>query len=145
MSAFNDVLNKVIDLAEELNPYAEIIIGNTPPANGIAMFISSGNPNITDLEKGMVYSMHVMLNAKHTNQEIAFDTISDIHQNLTKTKSYPNEEEYQILNISTFTLPTLIDREENGSYIFGSTLNVEFYWRKNNGIIRNDSERISEL
>ena len=132
MSALNDVLNTVIDLAEETEPYSKIIIGNTPPTNGIAMFVSSGGADLTDLEKGMMYSLHIMANAKHTSQEIAFDALCEIHKQLTKTKTYPNEEEYQITDISTFSAPTLIAREENGSYVFGSTLNVQFYWRVNN-------------
>lgn len=129
MSVINDVLNTVIDLAEETMPYADIIIGNTPPTNGLAMFVSSGGADLTDLNKGMIYSLHVMANAKHTNQETAFDALCGIHEHLTKTKSYPNETDYQITDISTFSAPTLIGREENGDYVFGSTLNVQFYWR----------------
>ena len=101
MSTLNDVLNSVIDLAEETEPYSDIIIGNTPPTNGIAMFISSGGADTTDLEKGMIYSLHVMCNAKHTEQDTAFDALSDIHKHLTKTIVYPNDEEYQITDIST--------------------------------------------
>ena len=129
MSTINDVLNDVIDLAEQTIPYQKIIIGNTPPTNGISMFISSGSPTLTDLEKGMIVSLHVMCNAKHRNQEEAFDALSDIHKHLTKKTSYPNETDYQITNISTVSYPNLLLREENGEYVFGSTLNVEFYWR----------------
>ncbi len=129
MSDFNDILNTVIDLAEETNPYANIIIGNTPPTNGISMIISSGSPYLTDLQKGMLYSLNIMLNAKHTNQDTAFDTLSNIHKYLTKKTSYPNQENYQITDISTFSTPSLLLREENGDFVFGSTLNIQFYWR----------------
>lgn len=131
----NAIINDIIDMAEEgTDLYANIIIGNTPPTDGISAFVSSGMPELTDLEKGMIMSMHVMVNAKHRNQDTAFDALYKIHKRLTKTKVYPNKEEYQIANIETITLPSLLLREENGSYVFGSTLNIEFYWRKNNGI-----------
>ena len=142
----NEIINDVIDMAEEgTDLYENIIIGNTPPTDGISVFVSSGMPELTDLEKGMIMSMNVMCNAKHRNQDMAFDALYKIHKRLTKTKNYPNREEYQIANIETITLPNLLLREENGSYVFGSTLNVKFYWRKDNGTRKHNSKFSSQL
>lgn len=130
----NDIINDVIDMAEDgTDLYTNIIIGNTPPTDGISVFISSGMPELTDLEKGMIVSVNMMCNAKHRSQDAAFDALYKIHKRLTKTKDYPNREEYQIANIETITLPNLLTREDNGSYVFGSTLNIKFYWRKEDG------------
>ena len=127
---FDEILNDIIDMAEENTElYTNIILGNTPPTDGISMFVSSGMPDLTDLEKGMIVSMNVMANAKHRSQDEAYNALYKIHNRLTKTKNYPNREKYQITNVSTVTYPNLIHREQNGDYIYGSTLNVNFYWR----------------
>lgn len=134
MSDLNSLLLSVIDFAQgTIAYYADanypIIIGNTPPTNGVSMFVSSGSANITNLDKGMLASIHIMANSKHTNQEMAFDMLSHIHKCLTKARAYRNTENYQITDIATFSYPSLIAREDNGSYVFGSTLEVRFYWR----------------
>ena len=127
---FDEILNDIIDMAEDQTElYTNIILGNTPPTDGIAMFVSSGMPDITDLEKGMIVSMNVMCNAKHRSQDEAYNALYKIHDRLTKTKNYPNKDKYQITNVSTVTYPNLLLREQNGEYIYGSTLNVNFYWR----------------
>lgn len=129
MSTFNDVLIQVIEMAEQTNPYATIVIDTTPPFNGIAMGYSTGSPSDTHFDKGMIISQNIMVNAKHTDKEVAFDTVARIHAYLTKLLKYPNNDDFQIINISTVTIPTLIDREDNKSYIIGSTIQVDYYWR----------------
>lgn len=129
-STFNNILNDVIDMAEATNPYAKITIGSNPPKNGIAMALSSGFPELTDFEKGMIVRHSVLLNGKHKSQDKVYDALCNIHEALTRRTSYSNNNDYQIMDISTTTYPTLIDREENGQYIYGSTLEVKFYWKK---------------
>ena len=129
MSTFKDVLNTVIELAEQTNPYSLIVTDTTPPFNGIAIGNSTGSPADTHLNKGIIFSQNVMVNAKNIDKEIAFDTVANIHAHLTKTKNYPTDKEFQIINISTVVGPTLIDREDNKSYIIGSTIQVDYYWR----------------
>ena len=129
-STFNNILNDVIDMAEETKPYSKISIGSNPPKNGLAMILSTGFPELTDFEKGLIGRHSILLNGKHSKQDKVYDAICKIHEALTRIKKYPNNDVYQILDISSTTYPTLIDREDNGQYIYGSALEVKFYWKK---------------
>ena len=130
MTVFSNIIDQLIDMAEVTKPYSQIVIGSTPPLNGLCMIQSANYPDITDLEKGIVVSLNVMLNGKHANQRIVYDTLISIHDELTRRKDYPNNNDYQIVNIATVSYPQLIDREDNKQYIYGSTLQVYFYWKK---------------
>lgn len=158
MSVINDVLLAVIDMAEsiydgptgeaiqdstegedhtepnegdtESGLYAPILIGALPADNGICCTITGGWPEATFIDKGMSYELSLVLNGKHESQQIVSDTLNDIHQALTQTKTYPQTDAYQITNIETTASPSYIEREENKQYLYGSSLKVRFYYRK---------------
>ncbi len=152
MSVINDVLLAVIDMAEsiydepeqtgeatqestdtepeESGLYAPILIGALPADNGICCTIAGGWPEATFIDKGMSYELSLVLNGKHQSQQVVSDTLNDIHQALTQTKTYPQTDAYQITNIETTASPSYIEREENKQYLYGSSLKVRFYFRK---------------
>lgn len=129
MSAINNVLLAVIDMASTANPYAPITIGAMPADNGIACSISTGAPDSTFMTKGMAYQFTMVLNAKNSSQQLALDTLNEIHRILTQTKFYPSTVEYQITNIDTVSTPSYIGREENKQYLYGSSLRVRFFYK----------------
>lgn len=130
MSVINDVLVAVINMANAVNPYGQIVIGALPPDNGLSMTISAGAPDTTFMTKGMAYELDVVLNGKHTSQQTVSDTLNDIHQLLTQTKTYPATDEWQITNISTAGSPSYLDREQNKQWLYGSGLTIKFYYKK---------------
>ena len=115
---------------EESGLYAPILIGALPADNGICCTIAGGWPEATFIDKGMSYELSLVLNGKHANQQTVADTLNDIHQALTQTKTYPQTDAYQITNIETTASPSYIEREENKQYLYGSSLKVRFYYRK---------------
>ena len=130
MSTFKDVLETTINMVESaVDLYSNITIDTTPPFNGICMGNSTGYPIDTHFNKGMILSQNIMVNAKHIDKELAFDTVSNIHAYLTKLKDYPITDDFQIINIATVTTPMLIDIEDNKSYIIGSTISVDYYFK----------------
>lgn len=130
MSVYNDVLNAVVDLAQQAKPYANILIGPMPPDNGISIAWSSGNLN-TFLNKKAAVSMSAVLNCKNSDQELAADTLGRIHVFLNMRKDYPSTDNFQITNIETIAAPTYLGREENNQWLYGSSLEVKFYLRGN--------------
>lgn len=115
---------------EESGLYAPILIGALPADNGICCTITGGWPEATFIDKGMSYELSLVLNGKHESQQVVSDTLNDIHQALTQTKTYPQTDAYQITNIETTASPSYIEREENKQYLYGSSLKVRFYYRK---------------
>lgn len=144
MSVINDVLLAVIGMAEEVlypteetpkkgetrDPFTVINIGALPADDKICMSISGGWPEHTFNDKGMEYELNLVLNGKHSSQQTVSNALNDIHQGLTQTKDYPQDTDYQITNIETTASPNYIGREENKQYLYGSSLKVRFYYRK---------------
>lgn len=130
MSVYDDVLTAVIDLAEQTQPYSNIVIGSLPPENGISIAWSSGNLN-TFFSKNAAVEMTAVLNCKNSSQQTAADTLGTIHTFLNMRKDYPQADNFQITNIETISPPSYLGREENNQWLYGSSLTVKFYLRGN--------------
>lgn len=128
-SIFNTILLSVIQMASTIDLYSPIVIGALPADNGISCAISTGSPVSVFQDKSMTYQIDVVLNGKHSDQQTVSDTLNNIHIALTQTKNYPNAADFQITDISTVSLPSYLDREENKQYLYGSSLTVKFYLR----------------
>lgn len=126
MSVYDDVLQAVVELANDTNPYAVVTIGALPANNGICMAWASGSLNTFFNKMGAV-EMSAILNAKNTNQQAALDALSDIHTALNMTKNYPSSDNYQITNIETIGPPVYLSREQNSQWLYGSSLRIKFY------------------
>ena len=128
-SVIGQVLEAVIEMAQDTNPYANITIGPLPPNNGITMTISGGWPDSTFLTKGMAYELGLVLNGKHSNAQTVCDALNNIHQALTQTKTYPRTDTYQITNIETTSSPAYLGVEPNKQILYGSGLRVKFFYK----------------
>ena len=126
MSVYDDVLEAVVEMANQTNPYATVTIGPLPPNNGISISWSAGNLN-TFLNKKAAVSMSAVLNAKHRDQQKAADALGRIHTALNMTKAYPSAGNYQITNIETIGAPSYLGREQNQQWLYGSSLEVKFF------------------
>jgi len=115
----------VKNLAQATNPYAQIVFGALPEANSIAMAIADGGPEETFLDKGARYSLDVVLNGKHAEQDVVLDALASIHEALTRRTTYPDTGGAQITNIITTNAPSYLDREKS-QWLYGSSLRVEF-------------------
>ena len=124
-----DVLETAIEMTEDLDLYAPVIVGSLPPDNGITMTISGGSPPSTFWDKDTIQSISVVLNGKNSNQKTVADALSNIHASLTRRVDYPSTNDFQIMDIATISAPNLIGREQNNQWIYGSSLRITFFWR----------------
>ncbi len=123
----NPVLLAVIALAQATNPYATIVIGALPADNSISMTVSGGYDTTRFLSRNAVTRLDVVCNGKHADQQAVSDALNAIHAALTRAASYPSGTGWQILNITTSALPSYIEKQDNGQYLYGSALTVEYY------------------
>lgn len=132
MSFYSKVIDNIAAAAEDTQPFASIVYGSDPPANGICMIPTNVGPLSTHLNKGMVYDLPVVLNGKNADQQLLLDDLTAIHEKLTRRTSYADIStmECQVIDIATTALPSIIGREQNNQWICGSSFNVKFYWRK---------------
>ncbi len=131
MTFIDEMIDRVVDLAEMTEPYASIVFGSNPPLNGICMIRNGGYAPETHLNKGMMYSVPVLLNGKHENQQTVLDALTAIHEVLTKHNNYSDvsTDAIQVVAITTTAAPSVIGREQNNQWICGSSFDVSFYWR----------------
>lgn len=131
MNFIDEMIGRVADLAETTEPYAPIVFGSDPPLNGICMIRNGGYAQETHLDKGMLYSVPVLINGKHTNQQTVLDALTAIHEALTKKTNYNDvsTDAVQVVDITTTAAPSVIGREQNNQWIVGSSIGVYFYWR----------------
>lgn len=126
MSVYDDVLTAAVELANRTAPYAPVTIGALPPDNGLSMAWSAGSVN-TFMNKKAAVSMSAVLNAKHKNQRAAADALGKIHTALSMAKAYPSADNFQITAIQTAGAPSYLGREQNGQWLYGSSLEIHFF------------------
>lgn len=129
MSYTTDILLEVIRLAQATDPFATIRRGALPPDNGICMEIASGAPETTFLDRRSVLSISLVLNGKHSDLATLSGALCTIHHALTHMKEYPITEAWQMLSITTTSVPHQIGREPSGQWLLGSALTVYFFER----------------
>ena len=129
MSAINGVTEAVIQMMNDLHPFAAVTRGALPTGHGLTCEVGPTTPQAVHMDKNSVIPLDVTLNGKHPDLRVLSDTMNDIHSALTRARSYPSGEGWQIVDIQNDTLPQIIGREGNNDWLMASSLSVTFYWR----------------
>ncbi len=129
MSAINGVMEAVIRMMNDLHPFAAVTRGALPTGHGLTCEVGPTTPLTVHMDKNSVIPLDVTLNGKHPDLRVLSDTMNDIHSALTRARSYPSGEGWQIVDIRNDTLPQIIGREGNNDWLMASSLSVTFYWR----------------
>lgn len=127
------VLDTIInEIDAHLKLYSRVRVGSLPPRGGIAMFIGSGSPQSKYMDKATLNTIYATANAKHREQRKAATALEQIHDYLTRLSEYPSGEHngisWQITDISTSSAPSFIGQECDGQYLYGSILQIKFYY-----------------
>lgn len=128
MTTINAVIQAVINLMQAATTYT-VRRGPLGTEPGIAVEPEPSAPSSTFFTKNTVYSLGLVLNGKDKNMEAITEAMNRLHSVLTRATSYPSATNWQILNIITQTSPSLIERQPDDFWLFGSALTVEFFFR----------------
>ena len=128
-SVINQVMEAVIGLMNATSPFASVTRGALPTGIGITCEVGPSAPSEVYLDKNSYVPLDVTLNGKHGNLKTLSDALNNIHSALTRAKTYPEGDDWQIVDISNYTLPQVVDRESNNEWLMASALSVKFYWR----------------
>lgn len=110
-------------------PYATITLDPLPADNGISFTPSGGSTETTFATLDAICYSDVVLNAKHSNRQTVYDTLCRIHEMLTKLETFTAGTTYEIIGIQTISSPQYISIGDNGQYLFGSSLRINYYRR----------------
>lgn len=120
---YNEILQAVIDMAETAAGIP-IVTGSMPPENGIAM-TGYGGSNPIFLDIGSNDIMNIVVNGKNSEQQVIINQLDAVHLYLTRRKTFPQGNNWQIYAIETTASPRLIGREQNNQWLYGSSIAVK--------------------
>lgn len=134
MSIVNEAIEGVMDLINAGHPFADIRRGALGTDPGIVCEVGPSSPDEVYLDKNQYIPVDLTINAKHPNLYTATEAMNSIHHMLTMLTAYPAGDTWQIVDITTTTLPQVIGREDNGDWLLASSLAVKVY--TNSTVIR---------
>lgn len=129
MSAINEVIEAVIGLMNDTEPFAPVTRGALPTGIGLVCEIGPSTPEEVYLDKNSYIPLDITLNGKHPNLQTLSETMNAIHSSLTRATEYPEGEGWKIVDITNYTLPQIVDREDNNEWLMASALSVKVYQR----------------
>ena len=124
-----DIVNVVCDIIENNTEYTPVV-GAMPPVDGIGIQQSSGIVLAEYLPRTELQRTTLVINAKNRQQEVALQTLVDIHKCLTKRIGYPSTADYQIVTIRVVNSPNFLGQENDETYMYGSAVEVIWYDRQ---------------
>lgn len=131
MSVINAAVEAVIAWCNTLGLYATVRRGALPTENGITCEVGPSRPDAVYLDKGLYIPVDLVFNGKHSDLQTVTDAMNTIHGALTMAHSYPKGDGWEITDITTYTLPEVIGREDGGQWLLASSLAVKLSWEAN--------------
>lgn len=129
MSIINDVVMAVMGMAQAAVDGYTLHRGPLLLGPDISMEPDSGGPDERFFSKNCTYSISLTLNGKDESIERITDAMNLIHSRVTRSPWYPSAPKWQILRVGTQNAPVLIERQDDGMWVYGSALSVEFFFR----------------
>lgn len=129
MSAINAVLDAVADLMGAAAPGWTISRGALGTDAMITCEIGPSTPDAIYMDKNTHVPLDVAINGKSADLYALSEAMNNIHSALTRMTVYPSGRSWQITDITNYTLPQVIGREDNNMWLMASALSVRFFWR----------------
>lgn len=126
-SVLNLAIESVMDLIDGLQPFANITRGPLGISDSLSCEIAPSTTETVFMDKESYTPLTLALNGKHSNLQVLSDTLNNIMDTLTRLKSYPTGNGWQIVDITNGNLPRVIGREENNSWVMACDLVVKIY------------------
>ena len=130
-SVLNHAVESVITLINEMNNFSSMTRGALPTHNGLTCEIAPSVASEVYLDKNSYIPLTLALNGKHSNLETLSDTLNNVIDTLTRSKTYPSGDGWEIVDITSGNLPRVIGREDNNFWIMACDLVLKIY-RKDN-------------
>ena len=126
-SVLNLAVESVMDMIDALSPFASITRGALGIGNSLCCEIAPSIPEEVYLDKNYYIPLTLALNGKHDNLQTLSDTLNNIVDSLSRSKTYNSGNGFQIVDITAGNLPRVIGREDNNTWIMACDLVVKIY------------------
>jgi hypothetical protein len=126
-SIIDSSVEAVMDLIDGLDLFPSITRGALGTGRTISCEVAPSGPEEVYLDKNQYIVIDLTINAKDGNLQRLSEGMNMIHQRLTMLKAYPENEQWEIVDITTLTEPQVIGREENNEWLMASSLGIKVY------------------
>lgn len=127
------VIDAVLDLAQDALTDASypltIMRGPCGTGNCISAEPSYGNASLRFYDKNATFRVTLVFNSKNANMQIALNTLEQIELTLSRMKEYPKDTTWEITGIWTASLPMLLSREEDNTWLYAASLYIDYFVR----------------
>ena len=124
-SILNQAVEAVMDLIDALGLFSLITRGALGTGDGLACEIGPTSVETVWLDKNQYIPVDLTINGRHSNLQTLSDAMNRIHESLTMKTDYPYGENWEIVDITTFTEPQMIGREDSNEWLMASALLVK--------------------
>lgn len=122
---FNDILDSILTVAETTpGLFSTITSGSIPGQNGIAAYLGPSSPRDHYFNRSKTYDVIVVFNAKHADQSIALDALSEISRTLDHADVFPAGDVWEIETIDTKLAPSLTGQDNDNQWIYTMTVSA---------------------
>lgn len=104
-----------------------VVIGTLPPLGGYAVSFEGGAPLGVFWTLDSHDELPIIFNGKSADQQELAHKMDLAHVKLSTEQHLPYSNTWQVYAIETGAAPRLIDVQDNGLWIYGSSLRVKFY------------------
>lgn len=136
-SVLNLAIESVMDEIDKLHAYPPITRGALGTDSGLACEIAPSNTETVFMDKNSYEPITLALNGKDFDLQLLSDTINNIQDTLSRMKTYPSGDGWEIVDITKGILPRVIGREDNNAWLMAADLVVKIY-RKDDAINESD-------
>ena len=126
-SKINLAVESVITLINGMGNFANMTRGALGSDNGLTCEIAPSYAEAVFMDKNTYFPLTLALNGKHHNLQTLSDTLNNIMDTLTRSKSYPSGDGWEIVDITNGNLPRVIGREDNNSWLMACDLVIKLY------------------
>ena len=126
-SKINLAVEAVATLINGMGNFANITRGALGSGNSISCEIAPSNAQEVYLDKNAYFEITLAINGKHENMQTLSDTLNNIMDTLTRSKSYPSGTGWEIVDITNGTMPRVIGRETNNAWLMACDLVIKLY------------------
>ena len=126
-SKINLAVESVITLINGMGNFATMTRGALGSDNGLTCEIAPSYAEAVFMDKNAYFPLTLALNGKHHNLQTLSDTLNNIMDTLTRSKTYPSGDGWEIVDITNGNLPRVIGREDNNSWLMACDLVIKLY------------------
>lgn len=126
-SKINLAVEAVMDMIDAMDNFATITRGALGIGNSLSCEIAPSMVDSVFMDKNTYIPVTLALNGKHDNLQVLSDTLNNIMDTLTRSKTYTSGNGWEIVDITNGNLPRVIGREDNNQWLMACDLVVKIY------------------